>query len=129
MTAIEAAGLWIGLHALLLIYISYRVGQARHKYNVNLGDGGNPDMLKAIRTHGNYTEYAPLALIGLVGVALVSDSLLIVHLLGAAFFLARIAHLLGLGMDLWKQGRFIGTLMTMLSLLATSLTLLFFAVF
>lgn len=128
MTALEAAGLWIGLHALLLIYISYRVGQARHKYNINLGDGGNPEMLKAIRTHGNYTEYAPVALIGLFAVAAIGDSVLVVHLLGAAFLFARIAHLLGLGMDVWKQGRFVGTLGTMLTLLVTALLLLFYAI-
>lgn len=128
MTAIEAAGLWIGLQSLLLIYISYRVGQARHKYNINLGDGGNPEMLKAIRTHGNYTEYAPLALVGLLAVSLIGGSVIIVHVIGAAFFFARIAHLLGLGMDVWKQGRFVGTLLTMLSLLATALVLLFYAI-
>lgn len=127
MSAIEAAGLWIGLHALLLIYISYRVGQARHKHNINLGDGGNPEMLKAIRTHGNYIEYAPLALIGLFAIAAIGDSVAIVHVLGAAFFFARVAHLLGLGMDVWKQGRFVGTLLTMLTLLVTALFLLFYA--
>lgn len=128
MTPIEAAGLWIGLHALLLLYISYRVGQARHKYNINLGDGGNPDMLKAIRTHGNYTEYAPVALVGLFAIASIGGSIAVVHGLGATFFFARIAHLLGLGMDVWKQGRFVGTLLTMLTLLVTSLFLIFYAI-
>ncbi|MEX0644909.1 MAG: MAPEG family protein [Parvularculaceae bacterium] len=129
MTSLEAAGLWIGLNALLLIYISYRVGQARNKYGVNLGDGGNPDVLKAIRVHGNYTEYAPAALLGLFALASLGAHVLTVHFLGAVFFLARIAHLLGLGMGVWEQGRFVGTLFTMLTLLATGGLLLFHAIF
>ncbi len=129
MTSPEAAGLWIGLNALLLIYISYRVGQARNKHDVNLGDGGNPEVLKAIRTHGNYTEYAPAALLGLFALASIGAHVLTIHVLGAVFFFARIAHLLGLGMGLWGQGRFIGTLLTMLTLLATGALLLFYAIF
>jgi uncharacterized membrane protein YecN with MAPEG domain len=127
MTALQAAAFWIALHALLLIYISYRVGQARHKHGVNLGDGGNPEMLKAIRTHANYTEYAPAALLGLFVLASLGTSVLIVHTLGAVFFFARVSHLLGLGMGVWDKGRFIGTLFTMLTLLATALCMLYHA--
>lgn len=129
MTSLDAACLWIGLHALLLIYISYRVGQARNRLGVNLGDGGDPDMLKAIRTHANYTEYAPAALLGLFALASLGAHVLTVHVLGAVFFFARIAHLLGLGMGVWGQGRMVGTLLTMLILLATSALLLFYAIF
>lgn len=127
MTSIQAASFWIALHALLLIYLSYRVGQARHKFNVNLGDGGNPDMQKAVRTHGNYIEYAPAALVGLFALASLGAGALVIHALGALFFFARIAHLLGLGMDAWSRGRFVGTSLTMLTLLATAAFLLFFA--
>jgi hypothetical protein len=129
MTSFEAAGLWIGLNALLLIYMSYRVGKERNKHGVNLGDGGNPEVLKAIRTHANYTEYAPAALLGLFALASVGAHLLTIHLLGAVFFFARVAHLLGLGMGVWGQGRMIGTLMTMLTLLATAALLFFYAIF
>lgn len=129
MTTVQAAGFWIALHALLLIYLSFRVGQARHRHGINLGDGGNPEMLKAIRTHANYVEYAPAALLGLFALAILGAGPLIVHALGAVFFFARVAHLLGLGMDAWAQGRFVGTLLTMLTLLATALLLLYFALF
>ncbi|NWG70382.1 MAG: MAPEG family protein [Parvularculaceae bacterium] len=129
MTPLQAAALWIGLNVLLLIFLSARVGQMRNRLKINLGDGGNPEMVKAIRAHGNYTEYAPLALVGLVALAEVGANVAIVHVLGGFFFFARIAHMLGLGLGVWPMGRFIGTLSTMLSLLATAALLIYFAAF
>lgn len=128
MTALPAAGLWIGLHGLLLIFLSVRVGLVRTRLKINLGDGGNPEMVKAIRAHGNYVEYAPCALLGLLALASVGANVAIVHTLGGVFFFARVAHLLGLGMGVWPAGRFVGTLFTMLTLLATASLLIFYAV-
>jgi hypothetical protein len=129
MTSLEAAALWVGLNALLLIYLSARVGMIRTKQKINLGDGGNPDMVKAIRTQGNYIEYAPAAIGGLVLLALLNTSVLVIHILGGVFFFGRVAHLLGLGMGVWPQGRMVGTVLTMLTLLVTGLWLIYRAVF
>ncbi len=128
MTPSQAAALWIGLNLILLVYLSVRVGQARMRYKINLGDGGNPEMTKAIRTHANYTEYAPAALLGLLALASVGAGTMVIHALGAAFFLARIAHLLGLGMGVWPQGRGLGALLTALMLVATAGFLVYHAV-
>lgn len=127
MTSIEAAGLWAGLNALLLVVLSARVGAARFKNRVNLGDGGHPDMIKAIRTQGNYIEYAPAAVGGLVLMALLDAAPAMVHGFGAAFLFGRIAHLLGLGLGVWPQGRFVGTLLTMLTLIGTGGVLIWLA--
>jgi uncharacterized membrane protein YecN with MAPEG domain len=129
MTSLEAAALWVGLNALLLIYLSARVGMIRTKQKINLGDGGNPDMVKAIRTQGNYIEYAPAAIGGLVLIALLNTSALVIHILGGLFFFGRVAHLLGLGMGVWPPGRTVGTVLTMLTLLVTGLWLIYRAVF
>ena len=128
MTPMKAAALWIGLNAILLIFLSVRVGQARTRLKINLGDGGNPEMVKAIRTHGNYVEYAPAALIGLAALAGLGAHFGVIHALGATFLFARLSHLLGLGMGVWPMGRFVGTLLTMLTLLATAGILIFYAV-
>ncbi len=124
MTSLEAAGLWIGLNALFLIYISARVGMMRAKHKINLGDGGNDEMLRAIRTQGNYVEYAPIALIGLLALAAQGHGAPVIHALGAVFLTVRAAHLLGLGMGVWPPGRFIGTFGTLLILLATAALLI-----
>jgi len=127
MTAIEAAGLWVAAHMFLMIYLSARVGMTRMKLKVNLGDGDNPTMIRAIRTHGNYIEYAPAALIGLLALSALGAAVAVVHVIGAAFFFARISHLLGLGLEVWKQGRMVGTMLTMITLLATGLALAYYA--
>jgi uncharacterized membrane protein YecN with MAPEG domain len=119
MTAFEAAGLWIGLNAIFLIHISARVGMARVKHKINLGDGGNDEMIRAIRTQGNYVEYAPIALLGLLALAAQGQGTAVIHALGAMFLASRIAHLLGLGMGVWPLGRLVGTVGTSLSLFST----------
>lgn len=119
MTPLQAAGLWIGLNMIFLVYISARVGQTRVKTKTNLGDGGNALMVRAIRTQGNYIEYAPAALLGLYALASLGLGSLYIHMLGAFFLLGRIFHLLGLGLEVFPQGRFAGTAMTMITLIAT----------
>lgn len=128
MTSLEAAALWVGLNALLLIFLSARVGANRMKHKVNLGDGGNDAMVRAIRTQGNYIEYAPAAIGGLVLLALLNAPVIAIHVLGGVFFFARVSHLLGLGMGVWPTGRAVGTVLTMLTLLVTGLWLIWLAV-
>lgn len=124
MTSLEAAGLWIGLNVIFLIYVSLRVGQVRTRLKISLGDGGNDEMIRAIRTQGNYVEYAPVALVGLLALGAMGQPPIVLHALGGAFLAARVAHLLGLGMGVWPAGRFVGTLGTLLSLLATAIFLI-----
>ncbi len=128
MTSLEAAALWVGLNALLLIVLSARVGATRMKHKINLGDGGNDAMTKAIRTQGNYIEYAPAAIGGLVLLALLNTPVMVIHILGGVFFFARVSHFLGLGLGVWPMGRMIGTVLTMLTLLVTGLWLIWRAV-
>lgn len=128
MTSLKAAALWVGLNALLLIFLSARVGLNRLSRKINLGDGGDPEMTRAIRTQGNYIEYAPAALCGLVVLALLGVSVPAIHILGGVFFFARIAHLLGLGLGVWPAGRPVGVALTMLTLLVTGLWLIGLAI-
>jgi hypothetical protein len=123
MTSLQAAAFWIGVNALFLIFISFHVGRGRIKHKINLGDAGNDDMQRRIRAQGNYIEYAPAALLGLFALAEIGLGAKYVHALGGVFFIVRVAHFLGLGTGLWPRGRFVGTLGTMLTLLATALLL------
>ncbi|NWG92151.1 MAG: MAPEG family protein [Parvularculaceae bacterium] len=124
MTSLQAAALWIGLNAIFLIFISWRVGQGRIKHKINLGDAGNDDMQRRIRAQGNYIEYAPAALLGLFVLAQLGLAANAIHALGGFFLIARVSHFMGLGMGVWPMGRFIGTLSTMLVLLATGALLI-----
>ncbi len=51
-----------GLLGLLAASLTIHVGQVRGKKRIFLGDGGDPEMLSAIRAHANLLELAPLCL-------------------------------------------------------------------
>ena len=114
MTLFQIVALYIALNLILAPLLMYRVGQVRIGKKINLGDGGDDLMLSRIRAHGNFTENAPLALIGLIGFAMLSAPPLVLHIFGAAFFIGRILHAMGMAGS-FGQGRLVGTLLTLLT--------------
>ena len=48
---------------LLLVALASRVSWLRFTLKIPFGDGGNPALMRAIRTHGNTTEHAPIFLL------------------------------------------------------------------
>lgn len=129
MTLFEIVALYAALNLLLAPVLMFRVGGQRIAKKVNLGDGGDPVLLSRIRAHGNFTENAPLLLVGLFALAALSALPLVLHIFGAAFTLGRVAHAFGMS-DAGKdgKGRLIGTLLTMLSYLGMAGTLIFLIV-
>jgi len=126
MTLFEIAGFYIALNMVLLIGLAYRVGKIRMKAQVSLGDGGNFELQSRIRAHGNYTEYAPLALIGLFALAGLSAAPIMLHFFGSLFLFGRIAHAIGMdGKNALGKGRVIGMIMTLLTLIGQAACILF----
>ena len=125
MTHFEIVALYIALNLLLNPVLMYRIGKIRMRKQISLGDGNNPELLGRIRAHGNFTETAPLALIGLIGLAMLKAPSLALHIFGAAFFIGRLLHAHGMTQkNNAGKGRLIGTLMTLLSFFGTAITLL-----
>jgi uncharacterized membrane protein YecN with MAPEG domain len=114
MTLFQIAALYIALNLILTPILMYRVGQVRLGKKIDLGDGGDALMFSRIRAHGNFIENAPLALIGLIGLAMLSAPALAIHVFGAAFFIGRILHAMGMAGSFGK-GRLIGTILTLLT--------------
>jgi hypothetical protein len=52
-----------GLLGLLAAGLTLNVGRMRTRKRIFLGDGGDPEMLKAIRAHANLVELTPLCLL------------------------------------------------------------------
>ncbi|MEX0297867.1 MAG: MAPEG family protein [Kordiimonas sp.] len=103
---------------LLLVYLSYGVSKERLRSKTDLGDGGDPALLRAIRAQGNLIEYAPmgLILIGLLETAQVQRELVIA--LAITFVVGRYMHGLMLGKIEGKNHyRFWGTVLTWLTLI------------
>ena len=114
MTLFQIAALYIALNMILAPILMFRVGQVRMSKDINLGDGGDDLMYARIRAHGNFTENAPLALLGLIGLAMLQANPIALHIFGSAFFIGRILHAMGMAKT-FSQGRLVGTLLTLLS--------------
>jgi uncharacterized membrane protein YecN with MAPEG domain len=113
MPAITA--LYAGILGLISLALAFAVGRIRGATGISLGDGGNPELLVAIRRHGNFVEYVPLAVVLIAFVELDGASAAAVHALGGGLVVARIAHAIGLKADtIQHPGRAIGAGLTVL---------------
>jgi len=116
-TQVEAVGLYIGLNLILTLVLAILVVRQRAKHEVSLGTGGNDDLERAIRAHGNTVEYLAIALPGLIALALLGASTLLIHIAGLLVTLGRVGHAVGItnGISLARQ---LGTLATWFGVLA-----------
>ena len=124
MTTFGIVGFYIALNMLLAPILMFRVGQVRIGKKINMGDGGDKLMLSRIRAHGNFTENAPLTLLGLVALAFLGAHPIALHIFGAAFFIGHILHAIGMS-GKFIMGRLVGTLTTLLVYFGQALYILF----
>lgn len=113
--------LYAGLLGLVSLWLSYQAGSLRGKTGISIGDGGNTDMLLAMRRHANFVEYVPLLLI-LIGLLEFNGvGALTIHIMGIALVICRIAHAIGLQADTMQGiGRLVGAAGTAILTLVAS---------
>ncbi len=91
--------IYAGLLGLVFIFLSVRVIRARRQERVALGDGGNPQLRRAIRVHANFAECVPLALILIAFAELQGQPVVLVHTLGLALLVGRLIHAFGVSQE------------------------------
>jgi uncharacterized membrane protein YecN with MAPEG domain len=108
-----------GLLGLLAVSLTLGVAHVRGKKKIFLGDGGDKEMLAAIRAHANFMEFVPLSLLLIY---MVSDfhGFWTVAVLSVVLLLARALHAGGM-LGFIPAGRFLGATGTTLVLLAASI--------
>ncbi len=113
LIVVPVTALYAGVCALLLLVFAAQISRYRMRFRVGLGDGGNADLARAIRVHGNAVEWMlPMLLLMLIA-ELNHTSHMLLHICGAAFVLARIAHAVGLGRRSGESpGRKLGTVVS-----------------
>jgi uncharacterized membrane protein YecN with MAPEG domain len=103
------AGILIVLQMLLLLTVVL----ARRSNQQSLGDGGNANMLRSIRRHGNLAENAAIFLVCAALLEMLGESRLTMEILCGAFVLARLCHAIGLSFGRTVNiFRFVGTTAT-----------------
>lgn len=103
--------------AILAIWLMIRVGQVRGSQKVSVGDGGNDAVIRRMRAHANFVECTPFFLFLVAAIELAGKGGAWLPYIVGLFMLGRIAHAFGMDDGGFAQGRLIGTLITMLSLL------------
>jgi uncharacterized membrane protein YecN with MAPEG domain len=113
---------YAGILALIVVALGINVTIHRVKLKVPLGDGGNAEMLRMIRIHGNAVEYLPLALILMLIYELNAGSHAALHAAGIALVAGRVMQ----SWDMWSSeigglGRRVGQSLTWLSIAVMAL--------
>ena len=109
-----------GLLGLLAVSLTVSVGRLRMQKKIYLGDGGDPEMLSAIRAHGNFMEYVPLCL-ALIYFASDYYGYWPVAIASLVLLISRVLHAGGL-LGFIPLGRTIGAAGTTIVLAAASAT-------
>lgn len=91
--------IYAALLGIVFVLLSVRTLRLRRRLRVAVGDGGNALMLRAMRVHGNFAEYAPLGLLLIAGAEVVSAPGALVHGLGIVLLVGRIIHAFGVSQE------------------------------
>ncbi|SEO89145.1 MAPEG family protein [Aquisalimonas asiatica] len=87
--------IYAALLGIVFVLLSVRTLRLRKRLRIAVGDGGNALMLRAMRVHGNFAEYVPLALLLIAGAEVLSAPAVLVHGLGIALLVGRVVHAFG----------------------------------
>jgi len=116
---LEITPIYVGILTLMMLILGARVSLLRQKHRLSMGAGEHPDLQRAVRTFGNFTEWLPLILVALVLCELVGAPAGLLHAVGIALVIGRVLHLLGLYPDRTTAARTIGVLLTWLCALVS----------
>ena len=88
--------LFLAMNGLILVLLAINVSLIRIRNRVSYGDGGNKELLKAIRVHANGIEQVPIFSLLLLALTLNSASSLVLSSLVVGFTFARCSHAVGM---------------------------------
>jgi uncharacterized protein len=85
--------------ALIYLILWFRISGVRAATKTSYGDGGNVELLRRVRQHGNFVEWATFVLILMILAEGMGAPALYLHITGGLLLLGRIAHPFGLKID------------------------------
>jgi uncharacterized membrane protein YecN with MAPEG domain len=101
--------LYAALLCLLLLALALPISRLRMSGRVGIGDGGNPQLARAIRAHANAVEWVLPVLLLMLVAELNRASPLLLHASGIALLIGRVLHAIGLRSSAGRShGRFAG---------------------
>lgn len=122
--------IYVALLAILFLFLSFKTIKVRKRLQIGVGTGDNPELLRAMRVHANFSEYVPITLILILSVELLKGHFILVHCLGAALLIGRVLHAYGVSQT--KENlkfRVSGMLLTFSTMLVSIISILYLSIF
>lgn len=107
--------------ALFSFWLAQRIFRVRLAGQVAHGDGGNPLLARRMRAQLNFVEYTPFVLVLIAAIELSGRGGVWLPVVAALYFVARIAHALGMDSDTVPWTRKAGMWVTFLTLIGLAL--------
>jgi uncharacterized protein len=98
LTPPTLSALTAGVVVILQMALMLTVVLARRRNRQSIGDGGNPELLAAIRRHGNFAENAAIFVASFTLLEVLGGNRTVIATMCAAFVVGRISHVVGLSM-------------------------------
>ena len=108
-----------GLLGLLGVALLSNVGRMRNKTKIYIGDGGNTELITAMRVQANFVENVPLALI-LIWLVSATYGPRTIAALSIGLVVARVLHAAGM-LGYLPYGRMAGSSLSLLVLVVSSI--------
>lgn len=122
--------IYVALLAILFLFLSFKTIKVRKRLQIGVGTGDNPELLRAMRVHANFSEYVPITLILILSVELLKGHFILMHCLGAALLIGRVLHAYGVSQS--KENlkfRVSGMLLTFATMLVSIISILYLSIF
>lgn len=120
MTAPIVTAFYAGILGILGVALAILVVRGRVVHKVDIGDGGKPEMVGAVRAFGNFAEYVPLIIVLMALGEMLGEPKWLTHALGIGLLAGRLLHAYGFSKTTGTSpGRFLGTNLTWIALLVS----------
>jgi uncharacterized membrane protein YecN with MAPEG domain len=118
MVAPKIVSYYAAILAVMFVVLTIRVIKGRIRGRISLGDGGDEALIRAQRTHGNFAEFVPFALLLIALAEMNGSPAWSIHVLGSVLIVSRLAHAWALqgGMErmTFRKAGMIGTFIVLL---------------
>jgi len=120
---------YAAIAALIYLALSVRTLMLRKKLRIAVGDGGDKNLLRAMRVHGNFAEYAPFTLLLILMLELNGGAPQAIHGLCVLLLTGRVFHAWGVRkVDENLAFRVAGMALTFISMGFATLGILYLAI-
>ncbi|PCJ38139.1 MAG: glutathione S-transferase [Alphaproteobacteria bacterium] len=123
---LQITALYAGILALIMVFLAYKTSARRREAKISLGTGDDAIMEKRSRAFGNFIEFVPMMILLMAIIEIQEHRPVIIHIFGIATVAGRLFHAMGMtGVLKAVNGRFVGAILTYLSLLLAGAFLLY----